>query len=194
MLAELTERRLQRFVAEQAGPDSLLFGARRQTASLGCGVHLGRNGYGFSLVPTGRSLIFYWEETFGLIRKPWARWQNGPGFAWEVRRMGHKRFRDWFSHVDALPAARRKEVAALLSDLPEGAASLAPPLPGGGSASAGAARRTGCLARLCRQPPPSARCNVFLIEPDLLSKGTWAATGLHLESGAKPPDRPEPTQ
>ena len=39
--------------------------------------------------------------------------------------MDHERFRDWFSHVDELTAAQRKEVAAVLSDPPEGAASLA---------------------------------------------------------------------
>ncbi|MCY4548579.1 MAG: hypothetical protein OXC28_09455 [Defluviicoccus sp.] len=39
--------------------------------------------------------------------------------------MGHERFRDWFSRVDELTAAQRKEVTAVLSDPPEGAASLA---------------------------------------------------------------------
>ena len=39
--------------------------------------------------------------------------------------MDHERFRDWFSHVDELTAAQRKEVAAVLLDPPEGAASLA---------------------------------------------------------------------
>ena len=39
--------------------------------------------------------------------------------------MDHKRFRDWFSHVDELTAVQRKELAAVLSDAAEGAASLA---------------------------------------------------------------------
>ena len=39
--------------------------------------------------------------------------------------MDHERFREWFSHVDELTAAQRKELAAVLSDPPEGAASLA---------------------------------------------------------------------
>ena len=39
--------------------------------------------------------------------------------------MDHKRFREWFSHVDELTAAQCKEVAAVLPDPPEGAASLA---------------------------------------------------------------------
>ena len=39
--------------------------------------------------------------------------------------MEHERFRDWFSRVDELTAAQRKELAAVLSDPPEGAASLA---------------------------------------------------------------------
>ena len=36
--------------------------------------------------------------------------------------MDHERFRDWFSRVDELTATQRKEVAAVLSDPPEGAA------------------------------------------------------------------------
>ena len=39
--------------------------------------------------------------------------------------MDHERFRDWFSRVDELTAAQRKEVAAVLSDPSEGTASLA---------------------------------------------------------------------
>ena len=39
--------------------------------------------------------------------------------------MDHERFREWFSHVDELTTAQCKEVAAVLSDPPEGAASLA---------------------------------------------------------------------
>ena len=37
--------------------------------------------------------------------------------------MDHERFREWLSHVDELTAAQCKEVAAVLSDPPEGAAS-----------------------------------------------------------------------
>ena len=39
--------------------------------------------------------------------------------------MDHERFRDWFSHVDELTVAQCKEVAAVLSDPPEDATSLA---------------------------------------------------------------------
>ena len=39
--------------------------------------------------------------------------------------MDHEGFRDWFSHVDELTAVQRKELAAVLSDAAEGAASLA---------------------------------------------------------------------
>ena len=39
--------------------------------------------------------------------------------------MDHERFREWFSHVDELTTAQCKEVATVLSDPPEGAASLA---------------------------------------------------------------------
>ena len=39
--------------------------------------------------------------------------------------MDHERFRDWFSHVDDLTTPQRAEVAAALSERPQGAASLA---------------------------------------------------------------------
>ena len=39
--------------------------------------------------------------------------------------MDHERFREWLSHVDELTTAQCKEVAAVLSDPPVGAASLA---------------------------------------------------------------------
>ena len=39
--------------------------------------------------------------------------------------MDHERFREWLSHVDELTAAQRKEVGVVLSEPPEGAASLA---------------------------------------------------------------------
>ena len=39
--------------------------------------------------------------------------------------MDHERFRDWFSRVDELTAAQRKEVAAVPSEPSEGAAALA---------------------------------------------------------------------
>ena len=38
--------------------------------------------------------------------------------------MDHERFRDWFSRVDELTAAQRKELATVLSDPPEGVVSL----------------------------------------------------------------------
>lgn len=39
--------------------------------------------------------------------------------------MDHERFRDWLSRVDQSTAVQRNQVAAMLSDPPEGAASLA---------------------------------------------------------------------
>lgn len=39
--------------------------------------------------------------------------------------MDHERFRDWFSQVDELTAAQRRELPAVLSEASEGAASLA---------------------------------------------------------------------
>ena len=63
MLARVAERRLQVFVAEQDGPDALLFGGRKRTERIEAEFSFDRNAYCFSLVPTGNRLIFEQEET-----------------------------------------------------------------------------------------------------------------------------------
>ena len=71
MLACVVEKRLQVFVAEQDGPDALLFGGRKRTERMEIMLSFGgddnagltgRNSYSFSLVPTGNRLIFDQEE------------------------------------------------------------------------------------------------------------------------------------
>ena len=61
----------------------------------------------------------------GSILEAQAFWWTRSRFALGGGEMDHERFRDWLSRVDELTEAQRKEVAAVLSNLPEGAASLA---------------------------------------------------------------------
>ena len=63
MLAELAGRRLQLFVAQQDGPDALLFGGRKQTERLDIKIKFEKNAYEFSLVPAGQNLAFDQEVT-----------------------------------------------------------------------------------------------------------------------------------
>ena len=67
MLARVVEKRLQVYIAEQDGPDALLFGGRKRTGRIEIMLSFGgddnagltgRNSYSFSLVPTGNRLIF----------------------------------------------------------------------------------------------------------------------------------------
>ncbi|MFN8557576.1 MAG: AAA family ATPase [Dehalococcoidia bacterium] len=64
MLAALADRRLQLYVQEHDGPDTLLFGTRRRTRLLEAEFSFGRNGYRLSLKPAGQRLIFLREETW----------------------------------------------------------------------------------------------------------------------------------
>ena len=63
MLARVMEKRLQVYIAEQDGPDTLLFGGRKQTDRIEVEFSFGKNAYSFSLVPAGNRLIFDQEET-----------------------------------------------------------------------------------------------------------------------------------
>ncbi len=63
MLARVAERRLQVYVAEQDGPDALLFGGRRRTEHIEAKFTFGANAYWFALVPAGRRLVFGNERT-----------------------------------------------------------------------------------------------------------------------------------
>ena len=64
MLARVAERRLQTYVAEQDGPDALLFGGRRRTEHIEAEFTFGANAYRFALVPAGRRLVFRNERTY----------------------------------------------------------------------------------------------------------------------------------
>ena len=63
MLGRMADRSLQIFVAEQDGPDALLFGGRRRTKRVEAKFQFGTTTYRFSLVPAGSRLIFDSEET-----------------------------------------------------------------------------------------------------------------------------------
>ncbi len=63
MLAHIVEERLQSFVTSQDGPDTLLFGGRKQTKRIDVNLKFGRNAYQFSLVPAGKNLAFDQELT-----------------------------------------------------------------------------------------------------------------------------------
>ncbi len=62
MLARVVERRFQVFVAEQDGPEAMLFGGRKRTERMEVELTFGKNAYGFSLVPAGNRLIFDQEK------------------------------------------------------------------------------------------------------------------------------------
>lgn len=62
MLACMVERRLQSFVTEQDGPDTLLFGGRKRTKCIEAKFSFGENAYSFSLIPAGHRLVFCKEE------------------------------------------------------------------------------------------------------------------------------------
>ena len=63
MLARMADRRLRIFVAEQDGPDALLFGGRKRTERVEAEFRFGASAYGFSLLPAGSGLAFGSEET-----------------------------------------------------------------------------------------------------------------------------------
>ena len=63
MLADMVEERLRLFVAQQDGPDALLFGGRKQTGRIEGKFTFGDFGYHFYLAPAGNSLAFEQEIT-----------------------------------------------------------------------------------------------------------------------------------
>ena len=62
LLARVAEGRLQVFVAEQDGPDGLLFGGRKRTERIEAEFQFGEDAYFFSLLPVGGRLVFGSEE------------------------------------------------------------------------------------------------------------------------------------
>ena len=63
MLARMQDGRLQMFVAEQDGPDSLMFCGTRKSRWIEAKFAFGQNCYRFALTPAGTSLIYRYEYT-----------------------------------------------------------------------------------------------------------------------------------
>ena len=107
--------------------------------------------------------------------------------------MDHERFRDWFSRVDELTATQRKEVAAVLSDPPEGAASLAaielgvdderrcPHCDAGGAVSRGKAR--GLRRFRCKECGKTFSALTGTALSGLHHKERWLSYGASLAEG-----------
>ena len=62
MMAAIVGRRLGVFVAENGGPDALMFGGRRRTSHVDVELVFGQNGYEFSLGPGPGDQLFFYEE------------------------------------------------------------------------------------------------------------------------------------
>ena len=107
--------------------------------------------------------------------------------------MDHERFRDWFSRVDELTATQRREVAAVLSDPPEGAASLAaielgvdderrcPHCDAGGAVSRGKAR--GLRRFRCKECGKTFSALTGTALSGLHHKERWLSYGASLAEG-----------
>ena len=61
MLAQMQDGRLQIFVTEEDGPNSLMFGGTRRSEQILARFRFGNNGYVFALTPVGTRLIFSYE-------------------------------------------------------------------------------------------------------------------------------------
>lgn len=62
MGSDIAEGRLQIFVADQDGPDALLFGGAKRTDRIDAAFAFGADEYAFSLVPAGNRFVFDREE------------------------------------------------------------------------------------------------------------------------------------
>lgn len=62
MLARMADQRLQVYVAQQDGPDALLFGGRGRSERIEAEFRFDASAYHFSLIPAGGRLVFGSEE------------------------------------------------------------------------------------------------------------------------------------
>ena len=81
MLARMAEQRLQVYVAQQDGPDALLFGGRRRSERIEAEFRFDANAYRFSLTPAGGRLVFSSETTGFFGRDSYAHTFLGSGHA-----------------------------------------------------------------------------------------------------------------
>ena len=85
MLQKIIEKKLQQYVGDHGGVDSLLFFGRKETESLGVEFLFGENGYGFQLGPTQSEQLsfrkewFYWDTIgqkplgYGHLESEWEK-------------------------------------------------------------------------------------------------------------------------
>ncbi|MDE0684704.1 MAG: AAA family ATPase [Candidatus Poribacteria bacterium] len=90
MLSALSWRRLQLFVKIEGGPDALLFGGRKLTASIEVALSFGTNqyGYDFSLEPTADSVAFSAEKISTMSGT--SAWSGGSGESRMISALVHK--------------------------------------------------------------------------------------------------------
>ena len=62
MLDSLEKGRLQVFVGQHGGPDSLLFGGSKRTGQMDFGLHFGNSMYAFSLTPVANNRMVFLSE------------------------------------------------------------------------------------------------------------------------------------
>src|SRR5580693_6554101 len=62
LLRDLIQQRLQTAIAVEGGADSCLFLGPKETRQLTGKIYFGRNGYGFSLVPTHDGRLVFSDE------------------------------------------------------------------------------------------------------------------------------------
>ena len=62
MLDSMEKQRLQVFIGQYGGPDSLLFGGRKRTDQMSCELHFGDSMYAFSLTPAANSRMVFLSE------------------------------------------------------------------------------------------------------------------------------------
>ncbi|MCY4476582.1 MAG: AAA family ATPase [Gammaproteobacteria bacterium] len=65
MLDSVAARRFQVFVAQQGGPDALLFGGRKRTESIDLRFFFGAKEYAISLIPVSNRMVMLKEEVRG---------------------------------------------------------------------------------------------------------------------------------
>ena len=69
MMEHMFAKRLQKYVAYNGGPDSLLWYGRQETEKIGVGLYFGKNGYGFDLQPTKDNRLMFENEWMSLDLK-----------------------------------------------------------------------------------------------------------------------------
>ncbi len=63
LLREMVEQRLEAFVREEGGADSMLFMGPQETKALKCKLAFGDEGYQFSIMPTRENQFYFREES-----------------------------------------------------------------------------------------------------------------------------------